>query len=301
MRTVTCGAFLAWATLCACNPGGSSSDGGTDASSTGDGGTGDGGTVGDGGATGPYSQVSLFQSFFDLGNGNTVVSSFATASFTTTTPPSSCTIAPFGPCNVVTCPTAVDGGVAVTHVNAGTVTITTPTIATDPLVLVSDANGTYTSPDGGTAARPMQIFSGGDPVSFSVAGAGNVSAFQGTVAAPSFVDVTDPAIPDGGTQVVVQTSTDLAVAWDVHDTPSGQIDVSIDAQSSGIAARCSFNVADGSGTIPKAALQALPLGPAAFTFATSATTTVAVANLGSVGLTVFSLPDSTSGGTVLLQ
>jgi hypothetical protein len=293
--------LLAWATLCACNPGGSSSDGGTDASSTGDGGSGDGGTVGDGGTTGPYSQVSLFQSFFDLGGGNTVVSAFAVASFTTTTPASTCTIAPFGPCNVVTCPTGVDGGVAVTHVNAGTVTISTPTIATNPLVLVSDPNGTYTSPDGGIASRPMQVFSGADPVSFNVAGAGNISAFQGTVAAPSFVDVTDPAIPDGGTQVIVHTDTDLAVAWDAHDTPSGQIAVSIDAQASGIAARCSFNVADGSGTIPKAALQALPLGPAAFSYATSATTSVTVTNLGSVGLTVFNLPDTGSGGTVLLQ
>jgi hypothetical protein len=82
---------------------------------------------------------------------------------------------------------------------------------------------------------------------------------------------------------------------------SGQIDVSIDAKGSGISARCSFGVAAGSGTLPKAALQALPLGPAAFTYATSATKSVDVTNFGSVGLTVLNLPDPKSGGTLLLQ
>ncbi len=251
----------------------------------------------DGGAP-AYSTVSLFQEFFDFG-GATVITSFASASFATTAPASSCTITAFGACSVVSCPANTDAGTGITLINGGTVTISTPTIATSPLVLEADSSGHYRSIDGGIAALPQQVFSGADPVSFDVAGAGNITALHADVAAPSFINVNDPTFPDGGSNVIVPIATDLTVTWDVVDTASACVNVNIDSPS-GPALRCSFPASAGSGVVPHAALQALPVGAAAFDYGSFNQSLVEVPGFGGVLFQVFELQPS-AGGTVLLQ
>jgi len=144
----------------------------------------------------------------------------------------------------------------------------------------------------------MQVFSGGDPVSFNVSGGGNVTAFSQTVPAPSFINVNDPTFPDGGTNVIVTIANDLTVTWDVVDTASGCVSINIDKPPAAL--RCSFPASAGSGVVPHAALQTLPIGAAAFTYGSFDQRLVEIPGFGGVLLQVLEI-QTTAGGTVLLQ
>ena len=112
--------------------------------------------------------------------------------------------------------------------------------------------GQYTS-----LIQYMPIFSGGEALMVTAAG-GEVPAFSAQVTAPSQPTVTAPVMANG--TLTVSRAQDLKFAW---SGGSGLLRFQMQVQpsmGSPSGLDCSWSAADGSGTIPSAALQMMPKG-----------------------------------------
>jgi len=129
------------------------------------------------------------------------------------------------------------------EVDAGNITVAGAAI---PIKLVADATGDYASVE-----SDAPLFSGGETLTFSATGA-TVSAFQGSVVAPTGMDVSDV---DASDRLFATEGQDLTVHWS-----GGSGDVAtyaftvLDANELDFLV-CMFDRGTGAGTIPGDALQ----------------------------------------------
>jgi hypothetical protein len=251
--------------------GSASSDGSaptTDAGQRADG----GGTTNDGGmASGPIiAQLSFSQNIVDDGMGGTAISTIGSALFAAPNAgaPNPCTNTVVAGCKVLRCTT---GGVTSPSLNGGTVTISTPTIATMPFVLSLGDGGAYGE------SRTTQAFSAGDAVSFQTSGAPSFPAIMATLPAPSKIGISSPVVPVAGT-LPIMLNQDFAVEWDVQDMPAtGTVMITLAAPFTNgtlTTATCSFPVAAGQGTVPQAAFATFTAGKGQFLSSCISQTTV---------------------------
>jgi hypothetical protein len=130
--------------------------------------------------------------------------------------------------------------------SAGMITVTG---GSQPVSLVPDATGKYTSANGG-----IDLFTGGEMITVTAAGA-TVPAFTATLVAPAPINLTAPAQPTSGPLLVDRTK-DLVFTW--MNGGVGTVMVSLAGTGGPASMSCTFPSAAGTGTIPQAALATLP-------------------------------------------
>jgi hypothetical protein len=164
-----------------------------------------------------------------------------------------CTVTFTGNCKVLSCPGgAVDAGVlVVTHQSAGPVTITgtTPSITLQP--------GT----DGGAYVGQTflgALWSGGETLSVSAAGAEVPAFFGQSVQAPSTITLTAPVCSLASCSQPIDRAAPLQVTW--TGGVYGTVYVTVSSAPLGPVAvvQCSFPAGAGSGSIAPAMLANLP-------------------------------------------
>ena len=229
---------------------GSGGLGGVD--SGGSGGVGDGGNPGSGGSSSGGSGsggsspglrrtgiVLAESSSFSVG-GSAVVQSGANALFFTLER-ANCEPQILGNCSFLP---VCDGGEMIT-VSAGEISITG---GQRDIALVPNAENEYT-PDFVSEA----LFSGGEPLTFSLAGSTEIPAHSEVIVAPGLVDVEAPTL---AALSVIDRSSDLAFSWSGSD--QGTVLVRIIDVTSKLSASCSFDASANSGSVPSEVLQLLP-------------------------------------------
>jgi hypothetical protein len=159
---------------------------------------------------------------------------------------------------VTTCPghASTDAGV-VTLASAGALDVTGGAFGDAGVQVGADTLGSYLY----NTTGPM--FAPGDMLGVSGAG-GTVPAFATqTIAAPAAITITAPLPGDGGT-VVVPTSQSLTVSWTGGVTDDHVVFTLNAFFASGASAStaCSWDAADGQGSIPSSVLAPLVAGTA---------------------------------------
>jgi hypothetical protein len=164
-----------------------------------------------------------------------------------------CTVEEVGDCSVSSC--EIRSGVTIqpTNVSAGRVTISG---GQRTIELLPEADASYPTDQSTT----MGIFDGGETLTFTVDGAGDVPAHQATLTAPGAVTVT---APDLASPPTIDRATDLALSW--SGGSSGELQAAITVaisdgvevtQSVGLV--CRFPASSSSASIPAGALGLLP-------------------------------------------
>ena len=184
-----------------------------------------------------------------------------TAAFygTPSPPPPGCTyqVSDGGPCLVTVCPVhaANDAG-ALSLVSAGTLTVSGGAFGDAGVGIAPDNLGSYLY----NTTGPM--FSPGDTLTVSAAGA-TVPAFAAqSITAPGPIDLTAPT-PDSGV-LSIPTTQDLDLGW-TGGTAGAHFILGLDAtftSGASASALCTWDAAAGSGTIPAGALSPLAAGTA---------------------------------------
>lgn len=160
-----------------------------------------------------------------------------------------CVLDTQGACTVTICA----GGTPAqpTTISAGAITVT----GNKSLTLLPDAMNEYEM-----VVESGLLWDPGQNVTVSVAGA-TVPAFTHAQLASSAVTITSPAAPPADTPLMVDRGQDLEVAWTGGSTGAVTMMWKVDASQpddSFVSILCRFAAADGAGTVPTAALQALP-------------------------------------------
>lgn len=258
-------AFVALSGACGSNPPGVLRGAGSSSGTTSGGGggasTGMGGASSSGGGgTSTSSSSSSSSGWIDNPNqsGGVTIFSEKGASGTYagfyTTPNAmkgDCTISIEGSCLVRICTTPDVIGTNPVPQSAGTITITG---GKKPLTLIPDAMGNYSS-----TKDSLPLWDGGEMITVSGAGA-TVPAFTMTLTAPVAIDITEPLNQGGGTPMALDRSKDFVLTWTNGGPGSFYLtmyDGMFNVTSKHMLA-CYFPSAPGTGTVPKAALQALP-------------------------------------------
>jgi hypothetical protein len=213
-----------------------------------DGGAHDGAVTGDGAAFGfiEFSQVAV-------GGGQFVAAFYGTP--LGPAPGCSYAVTDGGPCLVTTCPskTPTDAG-GVSLVTAGDLTVTGGAFGDSGIELGPDTHGSYLY----NTVGPM--FSAGDTLSVTGAGA-TVPAFATqTLVAPGPITITAP-IGDAGV-LSIPTTADLAVTW-TGGTTGDRFFLNLSAfftSGASASALCSWDATLGQGTVPASALTPLKGG-----------------------------------------
>jgi hypothetical protein len=160
-----------------------------------------------------------------------------------------------GPCIVETITGSstlveTDRSAGIVHITGGT----------QPIDLAPSGT-TYNAATGKTA-----LWSGGETLVVTADGK-DVPAFSTSLAAPSKLTLTAPALPSTPNGSLALTrGADLAATW--SGTSSGQVVLYFDAAEStkAYATTCTFNAKDGKGTVPAGAFADYPKGAGTFNF-----------------------------------
>jgi hypothetical protein len=157
-----------------------------------------------------------------------------------------CTVTTHGDCKVRTC----TGGTpsTPTSVSAGTITVE----GKETLILTPDATNDYELA-GGTGL----LWDPGQTITISAAGA-EVPAFTHALQASSPVTVTSPAAPPADTPLSLDRSKDFVLTWTGGTTGAVTTLWKVEGTDPFVSIQCAFAASDGEGTVPAAALQALP-------------------------------------------
>lgn len=177
---------------------------------------------------------------FVLVGGSPVVQSGANALFFTQEQ-ANCEPQILGNCSFLP---VCDGGDLVA-VSAGEVAITG---GQREITLVPNVDNEY-APDFASEA----LFSGGDPLTFSLAGSAEIPAHSEVIVAPGLVDIEAPAL---AALSVIDRSSDLAFSWSGSD--QGTVLVRVIDVTSKLSASCTFDASANAGSVPSEVLQLLP-------------------------------------------
>jgi hypothetical protein len=204
----------------------------------------------------PTSDAAAF-AFIELSEVPIGGGTFTAAFFATPiAPPPGCTIdAPDGgTCEVTVCPAKVpnDAGV-VSLASAGALDVTGGAFGDAGVQVGADNLGSYLY----NTTGPM--FSPGDMLGVSGAGA-DVPAFATqTLVAPGAITVTSPVAVDGGAAIVVPTAQDLSVTW-TGGTTGDHVIFTLNAfftDGSSASTLCSWDASAGQGVVPSSTLAPL--------------------------------------------
>jgi hypothetical protein len=178
-------------------------------------------------------------------------------------PEAGCTKSAYGDCEIVECGGVVtgpppDGGASV-YVSAGNLALSGARLMAKLEVITS---GMFIDQYPITYSN-TPLFSAGDALTANAPGA-VAPAFTATVTAPAQPTMTAPVRPMRGA-LVIPRSSDFKLAWSGGGPGRVQLSLAVMPPSDmGVAARtglsCSFANANNAGTIPSAALRALPAG-----------------------------------------
>jgi hypothetical protein len=171
-----------------------------------------------------------------------------------------CVVSAVAGCTFETCPTAVEGPGA--FASAGAITVTGGGF---PLELDQTDGGEYAPlPNGGSATA---LWVGGEALTVSAAG-DTVPSFVEEVAAPTQLTVLTPMPP------ILSRAAPFAFSWLGASAGQVTVDVSEPGGATGSFLECQFDVATGTGTVPREALSQLPPGTVLLTVSTVTLTTV---------------------------
>jgi len=236
-----------------------------------------GGTIGgdDGGRTGVFgggdsdlasaargSGVITLTSYGYTTAGVTTRFASASAGFGTPAMAPPCTNQTVENCTLSVCqpPPAMDGG-AVTYPDSGIINITTPA---KNVPLTPKTDGSYS-----VFVDTMKgLWTGGEDLNIATVG-GRVPTFTTKIVAPTVAQISQPAAPAIGAQLMVDRSTDLVVKWNVG--PQNRVQVSLrpfTMNGGSITVECNFPAYMSTGTIPASMLKNIPAGTGSFTIYT---------------------------------
>jgi hypothetical protein len=169
--------------------------------------------------------------------------------------PIACTKSTAGDCEILDC-TFDDpsGNTPVTHRSAGVVTVGG---TTQPFSISPAADSTYAA-----ATTMTQLWTEGATIDFAASG-DVVPAFSGSVVGVASLTLTSPSLASGS--ITVDRTKDLAVTWTggAAGTATAMLTrlEQVGAASHSVTVACTWAPSAATGTVPAAALQAIPAGP----------------------------------------
>jgi len=234
--------------------GGSIAEGG--ASSTGTSAAGGSGSGGEGPVDAKgYGSVVLYSHAYTAA-GMPIVASGATAAFVAASDAATfgdCTTTKEGDCTLLDCTFSGATPPPPQYLDAGAIAIAGGSRA---IALQPQPGGAYTNESSTTSA----LFAGGETLTATIAGAGDVPAHEATLTAPSSVALTTPDLDE---PITIERNAPLALAWSGGGAGRVRVAVGVSFLDGPTLVRsasvsCSFPASSGSGSVPASLLGAMP-------------------------------------------